>query len=277
MSKKKIKIAEIDHFIEDSSANPFIGEFLQPYFEFIIDKENPDIIFHDYFDDKKYKYKCPKILFTGENRIPDFNVSDYSFSYQANSDKNFQMSIMMRSSYFDEFLKFQLPEIIQNYRNKPKSQFCNFIYRNEWTFGAILRKEFAKELMQYKKVDCPGLVLNNMPSYDVTSYGEKGEKHLRRDHLDFLSDYKFTIAFENNSASGYVTEKIYNPILVGSIPIYWGAEDIEDYFNPRCFINCRRYKNFAGVIKKIKEIDNNPELYQSYFQEPAILKDSKLV
>jgi glyoxylate carboligase len=41
----------------------------------------------------------------------------------------------------------------------------------------------------------------------------------------FQSEYKFSIAFENNAHRpqypGYTTEKIMEPMTVNSIPIYW--------------------------------------------------------
>jgi len=36
------------------------------------------------------------------------------------------------------------------------------------------------------------------------------------------SEFKFTISFENDSYPGYVTEKLLEAYLCGSIPIYWG-------------------------------------------------------
>ena len=46
--------------------------------------------------------------------------------------------------------------------------------------------------------------------------------HRVADKQAFLRDYKFTIAFENESHPGYTTEKIVEPMLADSIPIYWG-------------------------------------------------------
>jgi hypothetical protein len=36
----------------------------------------------------------------------------------------------------------------------------------------------------------------------------------------------FTLAFENSDATGYVTEKLYQPLLAGSVPIYGGTADL---------------------------------------------------
>ena len=44
--------------------------------------------------------------------------------------------------------------------------------------------------------------------------------------LSLLARYKFTLAFENSRAAGYVTEKLFQPLIAGSLPIYWGAPDV---------------------------------------------------
>ena len=44
--------------------------------------------------------------------------------------------------------------------------------------------------------------------------------------MDFIKDYKFVISFENSSNPGYTTEKLIEPMLVNSIPIYWGNTEV---------------------------------------------------
>lgn len=269
---KKLKIAVVDLFKPRSKMENSFISLLKDYYKITIDNENPDIIFHDYFENKRFKYNCPKIMFTGENRILDFNVSDYAFSSHPSSNKNQQICWVLRLSEFENYLNNSLPTTIKKYQTKIKTNFCAFVYHNQFTFGAKFRKQFAKDLMKYKRVDCPSRVLNNMPAFDGEKYKPKLPKYL----VEFLSNYKFTIAFENSSSLGYVTEKIYHPFLAGSIPIYWGSPDIENYFNPKAFINCHNFKNFNEVIQKIKEIDNSPSIYQKYLNEPSILPTSKL-
>lgn len=152
---------------------------------------------------------------------------------------------------------------------RAKTNFCNFVYRLAEGRNRKLRGDFCKQLMRYKKVDCPGPVLNNMPR--IRKFGGKEGIQAK---LDFIASYKFTIAFENTSNDYYITEKIYEPLSVGSIPIYWGCRKIEEYINPDCFINCHNYESFAEVIEKIKEIDNNPDLYQQYINAKPVLPNS---
>ena len=47
------------------------------------------------------------------------------------------------------------------------------------------------------------------------------------------TDYKFVLALENGIDFGYLTEKLINPILANSIPIYAGPNDIFDIINSR--------------------------------------------
>ena len=39
-----------------------------------------------------------------------------------------------------------------------------------------------------------------------------------------MQGYRFVVAFENDAADGYMTEKIVNAMLAGAIPIYAGPK-----------------------------------------------------
>jgi len=46
-----------------------------------------------------------------------------------------------------------------------------------------------------------------------------------------LNDYMFSVAMENARSPGYFTEKILDCFATGTVPIYYGAPDIGDFFN----------------------------------------------
>lgn len=58
-----------------------------------------------------------------------------------------------------------------------------------------------------------------------------------------LSGYRFAICFENMVMQGWVTEKIFDCLIAGTVPVYLGAPDIEEWVDPACFVDMR---NFAG-------------------------------
>lgn len=39
----------------------------------------------------------------------------------------------------------------------------------------------------------------------------------------FVAQYKFTLAFENAVCDDYITEKLWRPLIVGSVPVYYGS------------------------------------------------------
>lgn len=49
--------------------------------------------------------------------------------------------------------------------------------------------------------------------------------------------YAFVTAFENSYYPGYVTEKLWEPLKLGSLPIYQGAPNVRLMFPERSFIN----------------------------------------
>ena len=86
--------------------------------------------------------------------------------------------------------------------------------------------------------------------------------------LALSSDYLFTIAIENSLNYDYVTEKLWQPLLVGSVPIYLGAPNVEDWLPCRtnCIIDLRRFKTPRDAALFIKNVAKNRTLYESYHQ-----------
>ncbi|KAK7197578.1 glycosyl transferase [Novymonas esmeraldas] len=59
----------------------------------------------------------------------------------------------------------------------------------------------------------------------------RGLTHVARDHelRCIFRKYRYVIAFENTVEDDYVTEKVYNALLSGALPLYIGAQNIADY------------------------------------------------
>lgn len=48
--------------------------------------------------------------------------------------------------------------------------------------------------------------------------------------LKILAQYKFSLAFENAVCRDYITEKLWRPLVVGSVPVYYGSPAVEVKF-----------------------------------------------
>jgi len=53
---------------------------------------------------------------------------------------------------------------------------------------------------------------------------------------DYLKNYKFAICFENMTSKTYLTEKIFDILHAGCVPVYWGAKDIKSYIPYNAYI-----------------------------------------
>jgi len=165
-------------------------------------------------------------------------------------------------------------------RAKTKTKFCNYVFSNDFMPSTQARRDFCLFLNEYKRVDCAGRSLNNTDALRKLDEGEfnSGRAFNARWHrpkLRFLSDYKFTIAFENEYADGWLTEKPLMPLAVGSVPIYWGDPRVGEFINPRSFINADDYDSYDALIERIKLVDNDPDLYEEYRNAPPILPSSR--
>lgn len=70
-------------------------------------------------------------------------------------------------------------------------------------------------------------VIKDFPQIDVFGRGYKPIK----DKSEALKDYAYSVIIENEMSNGWFTEKLIDCIQCGTIPIYWGAPDISDYFS----------------------------------------------
>jgi len=71
---------------------------------------------------------------------------------------------------------------------------------------------------------------------------------------DVLSHYKLCFAPENSRFWGYVCEKAFQAMCCGSVPIYYGAPDVEYYYPKGTFIDCREFKNFGQLCDYIQQL-----------------------
>ncbi|MDZ4655329.1 MAG: glycosyltransferase family 10 [Coriobacteriia bacterium] len=72
--------------------------------------------------------------------------------------------------------------------------------------------------------------------------------------LDVLSEYKFSLCYENTSFPGYITEKIFDCFAAGSIPVYLGAPDVAESIPPECFIDAREFENMRSLERFLRSM-----------------------
>jgi hypothetical protein len=130
---------------------------------------------------------------------------------------------------------------------------CAFISSSFHKSG---RLTYLKTLMNYLDIHSFGKVLRNKTLENDTGHQSK---------MNTMAEYKFTIAFENGIRRDYVTEKFFDPLMAGSVPIYLGAPNIDDFApGDKCFINASDWDSPESLARYILTVCNDQELYQSY-------------
>lgn len=267
MKTVKIKFVGFwDGFVPESH---FIYQILIKHYNVEI-VNNPDYIICSMFG-KPYEYcNYPqvRIMYSGENYIPDFNLIDYAISpYPIDFfDRAFHKPACV--DIFGRCLALETKN--RNYSSdfvKKKEHFANFIASHESEYN--IRGDFFKQLSKYKRVESPGTYLNNMPNGETVSFTNDTK-------TDFQRKSKFTLCFESTKHQGFVTEKITDAFYADTIPVYYGSDNVSDIFNPNAFIDCSRYSSFDDVVEKIIELDNDDEMFLKMLRQP-ILNDPKYV
>ena len=93
------------------------------------------------------------------------------------------------------------------------------------------------------------------------------------DKLGVLGESRFALCLENTAFPGYITEKIFDSLFAGAIPIYLGAPDIEDWIPASCFIDLRKFESLDTLdfyIRNISETDA-----QAYLMAARSFMESK--
>jgi len=70
-----------------------------------------------------------------------------------------------------------------------------------------------------------------------------------------LARYDFAICFENVRLKGWLTEKLFECLRTGTIPIYWGATDIAELVPKECFIDMRQFAGYPELYAFLKSLD----------------------
>ena len=249
---KHIKINFSDFWPNFNIERNYLVELLKNHYTLEI-TDKPDFLIYSVFGNYHKKFKCTKIFFTGENVRPNFEECDYAFSFDfINKPEHYRLPLYAWWAPANELIKqtdLDAKKILSE-----KTRFCNFIYGNP---NATKRIAFMEKLSKYKQVDSAGTFMNNV-----------GRVVTEMEKVDFIKDYKFTIAFENCEYPGYTTEKLVQPMLAYSLPIYCGNPLIGKDFNTKSFLNYSDFSSEEELIARIIEIDQNEKLYIEYLQQP---------
>lgn len=192
---------------------------------------------------KHYKHYNEYLHFN-DNRIDIYIYNDLSKIILTNK----YIAIPFIYLYIDQFNRLS-KEIVINEIPFDNRRFCLFASQN------LLNNNKKTILEQLHKIG---------PIYSITQHPLLIDKSCYHspELIKVFSFYKFIICFENSKSNGYITEKLFNVFLAGSIPIYDGAFDLDKFIN----INSILLYDDPLLINKIIKMNSNYNEYKSIIQ-----------
>lgn len=239
-----------------------------------------------------------KVFFTGEN-LTETNIFFLGYAPKYKNHCLNSVDLSLGFDYIDhpKYMRFPLwikyltngteqsindiEEKINNINNprhrlsKGRNYFASLISRHD---EGGTRMKLINLLNPISKVTCAGAFMNN-----TNDLKEK----FNDNKLEFLKQFKFNICPENSRANGYITEKIFEAIICGCIPIYYGGRDtpntneakqsIEpEILNPEAFIFYNG-NNEEEVFAKVKELWENQSAYEEFCKIPPFKENAAKV
>ncbi|CAE7500162.1 fut11 [Symbiodinium microadriaticum] len=138
--------------------------------------------------------------------------------------------------------------------------------------GGAQRLRFIKELMSYIPVHSYGGCLNNRKEKEIPNdprWPAHDQRRARK--LKTLEHYKFYLAFENLGVSDYVSEKVYEGLIAGTLPVYRGAEGISKFLpDKKAAINANHMsaREIADILLALSKDEDAYDEYFAYKKRP---------
>jgi hypothetical protein len=253
---KTITLAYTDFYADFNPDSYFITRVLSAKYDvkIVAPHENPDLLVYSAFGYDFLKYNGLKLYVTGENDVPDFNYCDYAIS---SCHIDFR-GRHLRLPYYVWAPAFDLLRSNQRVQRESYTDrgFCSICVSNSGA-SDLTRMQFYDRLSHYKPIASGGRWANNVG-------GPVASK------TDFITQYKFNIAFENSAVAGYTTEKLLDALQASTVPIYWGDPEVSHEINKKSYIDISDFPTFDQAIDFIKKVDEDDNLYLAYLNEDPL-------
>jgi hypothetical protein len=85
--------------------------------------------------------------------------------------------------------------------------------------------------------------------------------------IDLMRRYKFNLALENNADDGYLSEKFYQALQEGTVPIVLGTQNVKSFAPlPDAIIVASDFKTTTELATEMIRLANNDEAYAKYLR-----------
>jgi len=261
--------------------NNFFNNNLKNYYEYTTVDNNIDMLISGPFiNNENYdiikNINCIKILYITE---PIEINSPYSLCYDLYKNNIFNIIIgcVENNSNFIKYplyisyinLNINIFNDINNYVKNCSiyKKFCTLINTHDtWN----TRIPIYNKLINIGNIECPSKLLNNISNEELNNIG----------NVEYIKKFLFNICSENTltSINGYITEKLMNCCLGGTIPIYCGwFDDIDGKIfnrNRILFYEPNNEESINNIYNKVKELMEDSNKLNDFYKMDVFIKNA---
>ncbi|MGA8260697.1 MAG: glycosyltransferase family 10 [Arenicellales bacterium] len=127
------------------------------------------------------------------------------------------------------------------------------------------RDAYVAELMTHMPVDSLGACLNNKSVEGFVAGGDIWRRGGFASILEVLPTYKFYLVFENSLSRDYVTERVFHALAAGTVPVYCGADNVEEFLPADdAVIKVRDFPGPRALAEYLLHLDQDERAYEKY-------------
>ena len=78
--------------------------------------------------------------------------------------------------------------------------------------------------------------------------------------------YPFYLAYENSNEEDYVSEKVFQALEAGVLPIYLGAPNVADFVPPHSVVRMADFESVEQLADHLQDLLQRPDRYLEYFK-----------
>lgn len=195
----------------------------------------------DFVDESKYF----KFFYSQPNLLPNKKRIGY------NRKKFCTMIAANKTSPHKNELYSSRADIIRWFERKYPEMFDLFGYN--WDKGIISNSTKTR-----RRLERLFPLLKRKIFYPIKTY-----KGIVSDKIKVLAGYKYCICYENaKNIPGYITEKIFDCFIAGTLPVYLGPPNIGSFIPDNCYIDKKNFKTIQSLFIFLKNL--NDEKYVQY-------------
>jgi len=202
---------------------------------------------------------------TFENRRPPLGDFDLTFSYDLDSfnETNYYLPLLYQYMHIRDEKKKPWKHLIKPKECTKKRNLDENFFKNKNGFvSSFINNPHPTRLRAISALSKIGQV--DVFGRSVGNYVE--------DKIGAAEKYWFNLCFENDLYPGWVTEKVLEAWLAGSIPLYWGL-DSAGLLNPKAIVNLNEFKSLNAFIEYVEYLFSNPVIMKEMINQPLLLAD----